>query len=266
MFSIYSLSKAAFLYCCFVAALFGAAMGSFLNCAAWRIAHGESFLTGRSRCPACGHTLGALDLVPVFSWLFLRGRCRYCGVKVSPRYVLTECAFALLSVLCLSRFDVSVLCLRNYVFLCCLFCLSLVDLDTFIIPDGCLIIPALAWVAALPWTAVPVGAYLARHVLAALLYGGGMLVLSLVMESVLHKEALGGGDVKLFALMGLYLGVTASLFALLFSCVFGLLFAVATRNGKGNPFPFGPAISAACAYMLLFGQPLTDWYLNLLRA
>ena len=264
MFSMYSLSKPMFLYCCFVMGLFGAAMGSFLNCAAWRIAHGESFLRGRSRCPVCGHVLGVPDLVPIFSWLFLRGRCRHCGTRVSPRYLITECLFALLSVLCLLGYDISVLCLRNYVFLCCLYCLSLVDLDSYIIPDGCLIIPALAWAAALPWMNAPLGAFIVQHILAALLYGGGTLALSLVMDRVLGKESLGGGDVKLFALMGLYLGLAGSLFALLFACVIGLLFAAATRNGKGKPFPFGPAISAACAYMLLFGQPLTDWYLGLL--
>ena len=260
MFSIYGLSKPEFIYWLFVAGIFGAAMGSFLNCAAWRIAHGESFLTGRSHCPVCGHTLGAADLVPIFSWLFLRGRCRYCGTRVSPRYVLVECAFSLLTVLCLWRFDMTALCLRNYVFFCCLFCLSLVDLDSFIIPDGCLIIPALAWVLTLPFVPTNVGLSL----LAALLYGGGTLALSLIMDRVLQKESLGGGDVKLFALMGLYLGPIASLFALLFSCLIGLLFAFAARYGKGKPFPFGPAISAASALMALYGAPLTDWYWSLL--
>ena len=262
MFSIYMLLKPELIYWLFCAGIFGAAMGSFLNCAAWRIARGESFLTGRSRCPVCGHTLGAADLVPIFSWLFLRGRCRYCGTRVSPRYVLAECAFSLLTVLCLWRFDLTPLCLRNYVFFCCLFCLSLVDLDSFIIPDGCLIIPALAWVLTLPF--VPTNVELS--LLAALLYGGGTLALSLIMDRVLQKESLGGGDVKLFALMGLYLGPIASLFALLFSCLIGLLFAFAGRYGKGKPFPFGPAISAASALMTLYGAPLTNWYWSLLTA
>ena len=259
MFSIY-LSKALLYYCCFWAAVFGACMGSFLNCAAWRIAHNESFLKGRSRCPVCGHVLGVPDLVPVFSWLFLRGRCRHCGTRISPRYMLTECAFAALTVLCLLRFDCSALCLRNYVFLCCLFCLSLVDLDCFLIPDGCLLLAALVWLLTLPWT----GDNAAAHILAGLGYGGATLAVSLVMDKVLQKESLGGGDIKLFAVMGLYLGGIASLFALLFSCALGLLFAAATRNGKGKPFPFGPAISAACCVMLLYGQRLTAWYAGLL--
>ena len=262
MFSIY-LSKEILYYFCFVAALFGAAMGSFLNCAAWRIARGESFLTGRSRCPACGHTLGPVDLLPVLGWLVRRGRCHYCGAPVAPRYFLTECAFAALTVLCLLRFDLSALCLRNYIFLCCLFCLSLVDLDSFIIPDGCLLLPALAWFAALPWCGLS-ARQAAVHVLSALLCGGAVLALSLLMDKLLQKESLGGGDIKLFALVALYLGPVAFLFALLFSCVLGLLFAAATRRGTGTPFPFGPAIAAACTCMLLFGQGLTAWYLSLL--
>ena len=70
------------IYCCVLAGVFGAVLGSFLNCAAWRIAHGESFVKGRSHCTSCGHVLGFLDLIPVFSWIFLGGRCRYCKTKI----------------------------------------------------------------------------------------------------------------------------------------------------------------------------------------
>ena len=148
--SIY-LSRGILLYCGALACVLGAVFGSFLNCAAWRIAHGESFLRGHSHCPTCGHELGARDLVPVLSWAFQRGRCRYCGEKISVRYPLTELAFALLTLLCLLRFDLTALCLRNWVFLCCLFCLSLVDLESYTIPDGCLLTALGAWLAALPF-------------------------------------------------------------------------------------------------------------------
>ena len=73
-----------------VAGVLGACLGSFVNCLAWRMVHGESVWKGRSHCTECNHQLSALDLVPVLSWLFLRGRCRYCGQKVSPRYVVAE--------------------------------------------------------------------------------------------------------------------------------------------------------------------------------
>ena len=140
------------IYCCVVAGMLGAVFGSFLNCAAWRIAHGESFLRGRSHCPACNHELGARDLVPVFSWLFQRGRCKDCGQRISVRYPLTELGFALVTALCLLRFDLTALCLRNYVFLCCLFCLSVTDWKRMVIPDRYVLLPALVWFLALPWT------------------------------------------------------------------------------------------------------------------
>ena len=80
------LSRGLLIYCCVVSALLGAVFGSFLNCAAWRLGHGESVLRGRSHCTACGHVLGAADLVPILSWLFLRGKCRYCGSRIPARY------------------------------------------------------------------------------------------------------------------------------------------------------------------------------------
>lgn len=252
-------------YCVAVAACFGAIMGSFLNCAAYRVVRGESFLRGRSRCPKCGHTLGPLELIPVFSWLFQRGRCKACGAKVSARYPLTELAFALLTALCLLRFDLTVECLRNYVFLCCLFLLTLTDLEDMTIPDGCHIVSVLAWLTALPfmpslhWRGALLGA------LAALTFGGGLLLISLAMDRLLGRESLGGGDIKLFAVVGLYLGFIGSLFALLLSCVLGLALSALLRRRDGDrAFPFGPSIALAAAAMLLYGAPLIQWYMRLL--
>lgn len=252
------------IYCCVVAAALGAVFGSFLNCAAWRIAHKESFLKGRSHCVSCGHELGARDLVPVFSWLFLRGRCRFCGTKISARYPLTELFFALVTVLCLLRFDLTVLCLRNWIFLCCLFCLSLVDLESFVIPDGALLTAVAAWAAALPFLR-PGWGEIGRQVLAGLVFGCGILLLSLLLDKLLKKESLGGGDVKLFAVCGLYLGFAGSLFMLLLACILGLLLGRIRRGGAGGrQIPFGPAISLAAAAMLLYGEGLVAWYLGLL--
>ncbi len=258
-------SRGILLYCCCVAAVLGAALGSFLNCAAWRIAHEEPFWKGRSRCPACGHTLGVPDLVPVLSWLLLRGKCRHCGERISPRYPITEVFFAAVTVACLLRFDLTVLGLRNWLFLCCLFCLSLVDLECYIIPDGCLLLSAGVWLAALPLAGLS-GREIVLHLLAAVGFGGGTLLVSLAMDALLGRESLGGGDIKLFAVMGLYLGPAASLFALVLACVLGLLFQGLRKTlGTDNKLiPFGPAIAAATALMLLWGDGLVHWYLGIL--
>lgn len=249
-------------FCAVVAAVLGAVLGSFLNCAAFRIARKESFVSGHSRCPACGHMLGVLDLVPVLSFVFLRGKCRYCHEKISPRYAVTELLFAGLTAACLLQFGLTVLALRNWVFLGCLFMLSLVDLEICEIPDGCLIAAVIAYLAALPFLWRGWGD-LALHLAAGLACGGGVLVLSLVMDRVLKKESMGGGDIKLLAVAGLYLGFAPTLFALILACVLGLVQAVISGRLGGKSFPFGPAISAAAAVMLFFGERLAAWYLGL---
>ena len=134
-----------------LAALLGLVFGSFLNCAAYRLVRGEAFVKGRSHCPSCGHELGVLELIPLLSWVLQRGRCKWCGSKVSIRYPLTEASFAVLTVACLLRFDLTVLSFRNFVFLCCLFLLTLTDIEDMIIPDGCLLVAAGAWVLTAPF-------------------------------------------------------------------------------------------------------------------
>ena len=252
-------------YSIIVAFIFGTCMGSFLNCAAWRSVHGESFIKGHSHCTSCGHELGLKDLVPILSWLSTKGRCRYCGARVSARYPITEAVFGIITVLCLLRFDISVLCLRNYVFLCMLFMLTLTDIDDMIIPDGCHVVSVIAWIVTAPfifsgWKEAM------GYVLAGLIFGGGLLAISLVLDRIMGRDTLGGGDIKLIAVAGLYLGMIGTLFALIIACTGGLLFNILNKKAseKGSTFPFGPWIAAATAFMLLYGGPLIEWYRGLL--
>ena len=247
-----------------LAAVLGLVMGSFLHCAAWRAARGESFIKGRSRCPSCGHTLGAGELIPLFSWLVQRGRCRACGQRIPARYPLSELAFAVISVLCLMRFDLTVECARNYVFLCCLFFLTVTDLDAQIIPDGCHITAAAAWALTAAFVFTD-WRQAGLHVLAAVVYGGGMLAVALVMDRVLGRDSMGGGDIKLIAVSGLYLGMIGTLFTVIIACFIGLLFYLLLKNReRGAAFPFGPSIAVSAALMLLYGGPLVGWYTALL--
>ena len=247
------------LYLSFVAFLFGAVMGSALNCLAYRMVRGKKWSGGRSVCPHCGHTLAPRDLIPVVSYLCLKGKCRYCGEKVSKRYVLTEACLGLCYVTLLLRFGLSLDLLSGLVLLSCLFSLSLVDLDTQIIPDRFLVIPAVIRIAQLIFEGNLIGG-----ILPGLIFGGGLLILSLVMDKILGKDTMGGGDIKLMAVLGLYFSIPECLLLLILACVAGIVIASILMKIKDDtPFPFGPALSLAAYITMLIGEPVISWYLSL---
>lgn len=244
----------------------GLVMGSALNCLAWRIVHNEKWSGGRSHCADCGHELKAKDLIPVVSYLSLKGRCRYCHKKISPRYMIAELLLALIYVSLLLRFDLSLETLFLMILCSCLFCLSLVDLDIQIIPDRFILIPIASRLVYLlithGFTLSALGAiwYSLWHGLAL---GGIVLALSLIMDKVLHKESMGGGDIKLLFVLGLYFDLPCCFFLMIASCIIGIFLALGLGAKKGIAFPFGPALSIAAWLTLLVGQPITGWYLGL---
>ena len=270
------------IYLCILAFLFGTVFGSFLNCMAWRIAHNESVLKGRSHCAVCGHTLGIADLIPVFSWLFLGGRCRYCKEKISPRYVAAELVCGCGFVLSFLRYGVSWRTLQVIVLFCILLALSLTDFEIYEIPDR-FILAGIIWylvssklmdrrlsLTGMTVSILPEGEYLSlpawgQNLLAGLIgglaIGGGMLLLSLLFDHLLGKESMGGGDIKLFFMTSLYLGLLQGLFSLILSCIVGLVIAAVMRRKR---VPFGPAISLAAFLSLLYGESFVNWYLSLI--
>ena len=241
--------------------ILGAVMGSALNCLAYRLAHNEKWEKGRSACPKCGHTLGILDLVPIFSYIFLGGKCRHCKSKISPRYLVTEVilafAFALITLfLGFSYNTVSALVLAG-----CLLALSLVDLEVQIIPDRFIIVPIIVRLVVLFLNGGFKG--LIKGVIPAFIFGGALLVISLVMDKLLKKEAMGGGDIKLMFALGLYFDIPQCLLLLVIACILGFVLAFILKAKKGEGFPFGPALSMAAFPVLLFGERLVAAYLNL---
>ena len=246
-----------------VTVLVGLVLGSGLNCLSMRIARNEKWSGNEhSRCPACGHTLGALDLIPLISWLALGGKCRYCKAPVSGRYPITEALMALILVSILWKFDLTIHTASIAVLCLCLFCLSLVDLETQIIPDRFLVIPAIVRAAELVYEGGVMG--LLGGVWPGLVIGGGVLVLSLIMDKVLGKDTMGGGDIKLLALLGMFLSFPACLLMVLAACVIGIVMAsILMKVDSETPFPFGPAIAIAAWITLLFGDNVIGWYLGL---
>ena len=253
----------AVIYLFAVVGILGLVMGSALNCLSWRIANGKKW-SGKSRsvCAHCGHELAAKDLIPLVSWLALKGKCRYCGKKISPRYILAEILLAVIYISLLWRFDLSLHTLSAAVLCSCLFCLSLVDLDTQIIPDRFLVIPAVVRVAELLFT----GGFsaLLGGIWPGLVIAGAVLVLSLVMDKVLKKDTMGGGDIKLLAVLGMFLTFPQCLLMVMFACVIGIVMAsVLMKVDSETAFPFGPALSLAAWLVMLFGDGLIGWYLGL---
>lgn len=265
-----------------LAFIFGTVFGSFLNCMAWRIAHHESVLKGRSHCALCSHVLGAADLIPVISYLALRGRCRYCGKKISPRYVAAEVVCGCGFVISFLRFGLTLRTLQVIVLFCILLALSLVDFEIYEIPDR-FILTGIIWYFATSWlgrrilnlagltvrvlgegenlTVSAWGMNLLAGLIGGFAIGGGMLVISLLFDHLLGKESMGGGDIKLFFMTSLYLGLAQGLVSLILSCVVGLVIAALMKKGK---VPFGPAISIAAFVSLLYGEVFVNWYLSLI--
>lgn len=250
-------------YLLLLTALLGLVMGSFLNCLAWRLAHGEAVSKGRSHCPACGHTLAARDLIPLFSWLLLRGRCRYCGGRISPRYPAAELVTALAYVSVAARYGLTLDALRGLVLLSLLIAASLVDLEEGWIPDRLVLAGIGAFVLlALP-DAAPLAA-LGRGLFGALAVTLPLLALVLLADRLLGRETMGGGDIKLLFMLGLYFDWRLNLLLLIAACLLGLMLAlILGRARPGAPFPFGPALAAAAWFVLLAGRGVLDWYLGL---
>lgn len=249
-------------YILFLAFALGACVGSFLECAAGRYVRKTSFLRGRSHCDGCGATLGLLDLVPILSWLILRGKCRRCGAEIGERCVVTESVTALVFLTTLWRFGFTWQALETLILGSCLIWLALVDLETMELPNGPMLFSAVSFLAFLLTYDDPIHRVF-WGLIGALCIGGGVLVVSLIADKVMGRETMGGGDIKLLALLGLYLGPDGGLLLLILACVIGLALAALMKAGRGREFPFGPAIALAAWPALLLAQSVLSWYWGL---
>ena len=233
-------------YCAALTAILGACMGSFLNCMAWRLVHGESVLRGRSHCDACGHVLGAGDLIPIVSYAMHRGRCRYCGAKLSRVHLLAELVSMLVFVSIFFKFHISLQALKYAIF-------ARFIVAGFVVSMGSLL-----------FAQEPLAA-LRDALLGAFVVAGTILVLVLLFEKIKGVEAMGGGDIKLLFMTGTFLGLAANIVCLLLSCLIGIFWGLAATVGKEEKtFPWGPSIAIGAWLALLFGNELAAWYLGLL--
>lgn len=248
--------------------VFGAIIGSFLNAVLWRMRTGESVARGRSYCPSCHHPLSARDLVPIFSFIALGGKCRYCRKGIHPSYVIVEAVVGVLFVVtaCVTLQGMSFIdgltlarLLERWYAVAVLTVIFVFDLRYMLIPRSATmpatILLALAELAlGAPLWSVALGAAV----------GGGVFGLQYVISK---GKWIGGGDIHLGILMGVLLGWPGVLVALMLAYVvgaaFGLLLMAAKRVRWSGAMPFGTFLSAATFVAMLWGQPLLSWYLRL---
>lgn len=244
--------------------VFGLLIGSFLNVLIYRLPKELNVIVGRSFCPTCKHMLSWCDLFPVFSYLFLGRKCRYCKTKISPRYMIVELLNAVLYLFYAIKFGYSITTLGYLIFASSLLCIIFIDAEHMIIPDGLNIAIAIAGVLMfftkeLPFYERIIGFFLVSAIL--------------LLIAIISKEtAMGYGDVILTAVAGVVLGYKQILLALVVGAFLGSITSIIfnvikKRSGKetSNLVPFGPYLAVGMLFASFFGNNIISWYLNLLR-
>lgn len=243
----------------------GAVVGSFLNVCIYRIPVGHSIVSPGSRCPQCHAAIRWYLNVPIISWLVLRGRCANCHTRIPLRYPLVEGLTGLLFLLVFYRFGWHVVTPIFWLFAAALVVVTFIDLDHQIIPD----------VISLP--GIPIGFLCSFFIpwvgwfdsLLGIIVGGGSLYLIAIgYKALTKKEGMGGGDIKLLAMIGAFLGWKAILPVIFISSLLGSLVGVPLmlmKKADGKlAIPFGPFLAIGAVTFLLFGPILIRWYLSLL--
>jgi leader peptidase (prepilin peptidase)/N-methyltransferase len=249
---------------------FGAVVGSFLNVCIYRLPRSESVVFPASHCPSCGSGIRPHDNIPIASYIFLRGRCRSCGIRISPQYPVVELVNALLTMFLFIKFGFSLTFLFLFIFCSALVVITFVDLEHRIIPD----------VISLPGIVVGFAAsffiadlYTGRNLgwlnsLIGILVGGGSLfIVAFAYQLLTKKEGMGGGDIKLLAMMGAFLGWVAVPFIIfassLVGSVVGITVMLAQKKDTKLAIPFGPFLAFGAILYVFYGKQLIYWYLHL---
>lgn len=243
----------------------GLCVGSFLNVLIYRLPLEKSVIRPASACPNCGIPIRGYDNIPVLSYLLLRGKCRRCQSRISLRYPLLELVTGLLSLAIFFRYGVSWACLFYFMFVAALIAIIFIDFDHQIIPDV-ITYPGIA-VGFISSLLLPNITY--RDSLIGIIMGGGILYLiALGYLALAKREGMGGGDIKLLAMIGAFLGWQALPFTILSSAflgsVVGIIAMLKTGKDTRMAIPFGPFLSIGAILYLFWGKAVTQWYLGLL--
>lgn len=241
------------------AVILGICIFSFLNRVIYRVPLHMDLIKKRSRCPSCGHELAVRDMVPVFGWLRLGGKCRYCGEKISSRYLFVELLGGAIGLLCVLKFGWDLRALAAFGFFAVLTVVAFVDLEAREIPNGLVVIAEV--IGALSILFFPEISLLDR--------GIGIVCVSVPMLALACAlpGAFGGGDIKLMAACGVFLGWRYSLLAAFLAVMLGgayvTVLLVTKKAKRKDQFSFGPFLCAGMLLAFFWGEKILNWYFGL---
>ena len=261
-----------------IAFTYGTVVGSFLNVCIWRLPRDESIIKPGSHCPSCNQLLRAWDLIPLFSFLIQRCRCRYCGAKITWRYFGVELLTGLYFVLVLHSFGWTIDALAYALFGASLIAIFFIDLEHWIIPDQLSlfgiglgitrdVVGLIGGSRSFLWIPIP---WLHRElpmpqsVLGAVAYGASLLVIAIVGYYVFKKDAMGGGDIKLAAAIGANLAIGQAMLSFFLAAflgsIIGISLMVAGRKKRLDPVQFGPMMVAGTILTIFFGHQIVSMW------
>jgi leader peptidase (prepilin peptidase)/N-methyltransferase len=242
-----------------LAGLLGLLVGSFLNVAILRLPADMSLVRPRSHCPRCGETLKWYHNIPVVSWLTLRGRCAYCGTRISVQYPIVELTTAAIWAGNVYAFGLTPHAAQAVVMMSILLAVAITDGREYVIPDELSLGGVVAGLAMsfLPGSLTPVGS------LIGILVGGGLLwVIAIVGTKIFGEDAMGGGDVKLMAMIGAFVGWQGTLLTLFIGAILATIVFVPINMRSKKLVPFGIFLAIGGAVTFVWGDALLDWYLR----
>jgi leader peptidase (prepilin peptidase) / N-methyltransferase len=249
-----------------IAFILGSLIGSFLNVCIYRIPRNLSIITPASRCPACNIPIRPYDNVPIFSYIFLGGKCRVCSAKISLRYPLIEFLNAALYALVFWRFGLGWHLPAYFIFCSALVVIIFIDLDFQIIPDRItlpgIVIGLIAGSFLLPDPFMRDDLLGFQSSVAGFLTGGGLFY----AVAVLSRGGMGGGDIKMMAMVGSLMGwksvLMTTFFGSLTGAIVGILLMIFKGKGRKTKIPFGPFLALGTLITLFYGQEILSWYLS----
>lgn len=242
--------------------IMGAVCGSFMNVCIYRMPRKESLITPRSHCPSCKSAIKWFDNIPILSFLLLKGKCRSCGERIETRYPIVEALSALIWVLLFLRFGLSAKFFIMLYFLSSLIVISFIDLRICEIPDSISlsgIALGMCLAAIYPPLTGRAGNFSSflNSFLGVIAGGGSIYLLGFLGEFIFKREAMGGGDVKLMAMIGAFLGWKLVLFTFFLAPFFGSIIGIILKLREGKDvIPYGPYLSLAALVAIFWGEDI----------